>query len=140
MTETMVMDKDNITQLFDEILNAVRALEDVKAQRREFEKLPRPKMPKACETIDEWLEYKRWQAEFEAKEKHIRSHVEEALKRVEDLTKTWFRLGLPGEVWFRYGDVGIGMAFSDWGGPHHYPMIEPWRDEMPSLDHRYRGD
>jgi len=139
MAEAMTMDKDSITQLFDEILNAVHALEDAKARRREFEKLPRPEIPKACKTVDEWLEYKRWRAEFEAKEKRIRDRVEDAQKRVEDLTKAWFRLGLPGEVWFRHGHVGIGMAFSDWGGPHHYPRIQPWEDEMPSLDHRYRG-
>jgi len=139
MREVITMDRDNISQLFDEILNAVHTLEDAKAQRREFEKLPRPERPKACETIDKWLAYKRWQADFEVREKHIRSRVEEAQKRVEDLTRKWFQLGLPGEVWFRHGEVGIGMAFSDWGGSHSYPVIAPWRDEMPSLDHRYYG-
>lgn len=47
---------------------------------------------------------------------------------------------LPPLVWIRVGDVGVGVAHTNWGGSRHYVVIKPWQAEMPSLDHSYHGD
>jgi len=47
---------------------------------------------------------------------------------------------LPSETWVRVGDNAFGVAVSDWGGWHSTLVVKPWSDELPTLDHRYKGN
>ena len=46
---------------------------------------------------------------------------------------------IPIYTWVRYGDHGVGHAYTDWGGSSHYLIVQAWADDMPSLDHKYHG-
>jgi hypothetical protein len=74
----------------------------------------------------------------DAKENADRAYrlVEEQRRKVEQQIKE----KLPARVWVRFGQIGVGVAFTNWGGPSHYLISAPWQPEMSTLDHTYRGD
>ena len=82
-----------------------------------------------AECLDEWDQ--RWQTADAActERRRIYDAITDELKKM-----------LPDQVWIRVDDEGIGKAYSNWGGSHWVIECKPWQDEMPSLNHTYRGD
>lgn len=131
--------KTEILELFDRLQPALAACALAKEALDTFERQPEPKRPTQIENLDDYLSYiedhNRWFAEKDKLERDV-AVTERAWKELE---ATVIRT-LPAQIWFRHGGVGIGVAYTNWGGQHYYVQIAPWEKEMSSLDHVYRGD
>lgn len=138
------MDKERITNLFDEIIRVHCAIKEAEKEQKEAEEIKVPAEPDIVEDLDAWLAFKAARdavmREREARLMKARKELKALKERLAELEKEWRALGLPLEIWFRYGEWGIGVAYTNWGGPHSYLVIQRWQDKMPSLDHRYYGD
>jgi hypothetical protein len=90
-------------------------------------------------SLDEYLAYcQAW-----ASHKRAHAKIERALKDAQAEMTTWeseLKKYLPAEVWFRIGDLAVGVAYSNWGGNNYSLEVRPWADKLPSLNHRYSGD
>lgn len=131
--------KAEILELFDRLRPARSACFLAQEALANFERQPAPKRPTQVEDLDDYLsyaeDYNRWLAEKDQLEREL-AVVQKRWQELETLT---IRI-LPPQVWFRHGEVGIGIAYSNWGGSNFHVQIEPWEKEMRSLNHVHHGD
>lgn len=101
--------------------------------------LPCPERPSHIENIEDWNRYEQAYQEYKAQIDVDKQSVDWAKKSYEarELALVNF---LPRGVWFKIGELAIGSAFYDWGGPHYSIVTETWSDHLSSLNRRHKGD
>jgi len=127
-----------LEELFDAYLTQKSKGEATK-ERLAAHEAKKPARPAHFESVWDLVSHQEnWRAhqDREVALRETLDAVSEELAHVSDEIKK----RLPTETWVRYGDVGFGVSVTNWGGYHTSLQVEPWADEMPSLDHRYRGD
>lgn len=139
------MDTDFVKQLFDKAILAHSKLQRARLAGEEFEeKANPPQKPSQC-TLDEWQVYDNAQQAFETAENALKDAAGRANNEFNVVEQELIR-NVPNGVWFKHDlpfdgqTYGIGISYTNWGGYHYSLQVEPWRDNMPSLDHRYTGD
>ncbi|MGQ9676856.1 MAG: hypothetical protein ACUVX1_14430 [Chloroflexota bacterium] len=133
------MQAEVVLDLFDQYLAAKAEYEAAKEAEGYLKKQSAPTVKHQYDSFDDFDQ------DWEARRRH-----DEAIKRLEEATKEAAQKmegiaknlipKLPRQIWFRHGNVGIGVAVTNWGGYRVYLCVAPWQDEMPSLDHNHRGD
>ncbi len=108
---------------------AEQSVEQLKAR---LHALPQPRR------VEDFEAYIRWLLDWEAAEAAVNDAVRalDQIERAEAELEKAIIAAVPRLVWFKHGDIGFGVAFSDWGGSHHYVMVAPWAEAMPDLDRR----
>ena len=128
-----------IPELLDVIIEVFWTHRRAQEDRARFASMPPPVRPRQVERLGDWQAYVRARDAHTTKKNELELGVTQDAVRLRELQRV-FTKHLPSGVWFRHGDVGIGIAHTNWGGSSSYFLVEPWQDEMPSLDHNYRGD
>jgi len=131
---------NEISELFDEVIAASNAYEVALDAVSDFiEANEKPTFKKSYESYDDYAKDVSAKNEYLLKLEQLQAERSLAADRIKQLEAKLRKL-IPQETWFKHGDVGIGLGFSNWGGNHTYVVVKPWQEKMPSLDHRYRGD
>lgn len=139
------MDTDFIKQLFDKAILAHSKLQCAQLAAAEFEATATPPTkPSQC-TLDEWQVYDNAQVAFATAANALKDAAGRALNEFNVVEQEIIR-NVPNGVWFKHDlpldgqTYGIGISYTNWGGYHYNLQVEPWRDNMPSLDRRHTGD
>jgi hypothetical protein len=124
---------DAAISAFQHRVNMLNALDVFHAEERP------PKRPVIVTDLDQWQAYLEHIEQYERHKLTLESSSQLAKINLEVVQAKLLRL-LPGRVWFKRGAFGVGIADTNWGGDKRYIVVEPWRDEMPSLNHQHTGD
>ncbi len=128
--QAILANVDKLLAIRAEKSAAEQSVEQLKAR---LHALPQPRR------VEDFEEYIRWVLDWEAAEAAVSDAVR-ALDQIEraeaEIEKAIIAAVYAPMVWFKHGDIGFGVAFSDWGGSHHYVMVAPWAEAMPDLDRR----
>ncbi len=138
--ELKVIPTDEIDALLETYLDARREAELNRTGLEGWKKnYPMPPIEQQYDSTIAYngaiLDAQRWLDCIKLKERDL-ANADEALKSAEAKLMAI----LPYGVWIRRGDLGIGKAYTNWGGNRHYIEVRDWQAEMPRLNHTYSGD
>lgn len=128
-----------LQQLLEKFLDAKSRRDQLSKEIVEYQKVGRPKPLSVVTDIQQYVDFIRAKMEFVARRDQIKSELDEAEKTFKTIQSELVNL-LPYKVWFKVGDLAVGVAYSDWGGSHWYIETEEWSETLKGeqLDHTYR--
>jgi hypothetical protein len=131
---------ERITELFDQAVALTQRYAEVCEAQEAFEKGAQPPERKSqYESLDEYAAHLQAQREYQREKNDLAAARHNASRALDDLASEILKF-LPSKVWFRHGDVGVGISYTNWGGNHYGVKVAPWQEDMLSLDHTYHGD
>ena len=127
----------HIKDLFDQYLAWLPKLREASEKMEALEK--KPSIKRQYENIEDYTTDAQALEDWKQKAAAIKNEKQAAEAKIRAIKSEIMKI-LPSEIWFKHGDIGIGISYTNWGGNNYNIEVKPWQEKMPSLDHRYRGD
>lgn len=99
-----------------------------------------PARPRVVTSVEEWAAYEAAADEYNSRKAWIDQRARATEKAVYCHVAALIAARMPTEIWFRHGDHAVGISYTNWGGNKYGLEVEPYRERLPSLNHRYSGD
>lgn len=134
-----IEDKERTVALFDEFIRLSNELKKAEQTLEKFRQANLPVIKNQYETFDEYNDDCERKFAYEQRVSGLKGEIK-ALEFKRNQAEADIKNVIPTKIWFKHGNNGIGIAYSNWGGSKWYVKVIPWQEKMPSLDETYRGD